>query len=44
LKTSPYIIEDSPKVHKTKYVFDVKESLNLRSLALPLNSPDLNVI
>ena len=44
LTTSPNIIEDGPKVHKTKYVLDVKESLNLRSLALPPNSPDLNVI
>jgi len=44
MTTSPYIIEDGPNVHKTKDVLDEKKRLNLRSLGLPPNSPDLNVI
>lgn len=44
MTNSPYIIEDNPKVHKTKEVLRIKEKLGLRSLKLPANSPDLNII
>ena len=40
----PYLIEDRPNVHKTDYVIEIKESLGLRNLGLPPNSPDLNTI
>jgi len=44
LTPSPYIIEDRPNVHKTDYVLGIKKSLALRSLELPPNSPDLNIL
>jgi len=40
---SPYLIEDSPHVHKTK-ASDQETRLHLRDLSLPPNSPDLNPI